>query len=245
MRRTASLHSHTRTATASRTAHTVLRLLTRALPVAVISHFAASPGASAAEFQLDLTHKDVEPGEAESSGAVGVGPGATGVGYGGMRPLLPVKISIRDISPRSVTPLDQILVEVVLRNAGKEAITLPFRSGRHWRTGVHGQRDIHLDLWLTPPGGKPVLVALGNAYGALDIPGSLVTLAPNDTLVIRASASLLGTDKWSGTLTESAEIKTEVSLGEARWDDTRFEIVNTSRLDMVTSPTPLTWFEAR
>jgi len=205
----------------------------------------AQPWVWAAELRLDLTHEDSEPGEAGTGWASGVIPGITGGGLGGMKPLLPVKLSIRDISPRSVTPLDQITVDVVLQNVGKEPIALPCRSGHHWKAGTHGQRDISFRLELTAPGGKGVRIFLGRAYGAPDIPGSLVTLAPNDTLAIRAVASLRETGAWSGDVAGPADVKMAASVDEARWDDTRFEIVGTSRLDTATSPTPLRWFEAK
>ncbi len=40
------------------------------------------------------------------------------------KPLLPIKVSIREIWPTAATPLDQVTVLVVLRNGGKEAIML-------------------------------------------------------------------------------------------------------------------------
>ncbi len=198
----------------------------------------------AAELHLDLTHDDFEPGEAESPWAHGLPSGTFG-GVGGLRPLLPVKLSIRDISPRLVTSLDHITVDVLLRNVGKAAIELPFRSGNHWRAGVHGQRSIDLALELTAPNGNRVLIPLGNAYGASDIPGSMVALAPNDTLAIHASASLRETWAWSGALPSPAEVKIAVTVGELRWHDTRFEIVGGSMLDKATSPTVLTWSAAK
>jgi len=245
MHRISSLRAQTRVAPTTSYPRTVLSLLIRAGAAAALVFQLTVAGAWAAEIRLDLTHRDVEPGETEHPGGKGVGPAITGGGYSGMKPLLPVRLSIRDISPRSVTPLDQITVEVVLRNVGKEAIMLPFRSGNHWRTGVHGQRDISLGLELTVPGGKGVPIFLGSAYGASDIPGSLVTLAPNDTLALRASASLRETRVWSGALAGPLDVKAAVYVNEARWDDTRFEIIATSRLDMAASPTPLTWSEAK
>ena len=218
------------------------KLIHVAAALAIVSQL-APPRAWAAELRLDLTHEDFEPGETASRWEHGLPATTSGSIGAGMKPLLPVKLSIRDISPRFAGPLDQITVELVLRNVGKEAIVLPFSSGNHWRSGVHGQRDMSFGLELTAPGGKGVRIFLGKAYGATDIPGSLVTLAPNDTLAIRAVASLRETGAWSGDVASPADVKMAASVDEARWDDTRFEIIGTSRLDIGTSPTPLTWFE--
>ncbi len=95
------------------------------------------------------------------------------------------------------------------------------------------------------PGQKRVLIPAGGAYGASDIPGSLVTLSPNDTLVIRASASLKNTGVWSGASASPVNAKVAIIVDESRYHDTRFDIIGTSRVGTATSALPLTWSDAK
>ncbi len=222
----------------------VLRTVVHIGAVLAVAFQLVPERASAAELRLDLTHVDVEPGDSESGWALGVLPSVSSGSFSGMKPLLPLSISIRDISPRAATPLDSVALEVVLRNVGKDPVLLPFRSGHHWRAGVHGQREISFMLELTPLDGKRMLIPLGVAYGASDIPGSMVTLSPDDTLAFHTSASLHGTELWSDLSAIPLQVKVAVNVGESRYHDTRFELT-TSGLGTATSAVPLTWSETK
>jgi len=198
------------------------------------------PCALAAEYHIDLTQTPA--GSSDADGGPGGLPGvhSSAGGHGQGKPL-PVKTSIRNVSPLLVTPADSVDLEVVLRNVGKEVVLIPAAAGLGWRSGNQDQRGMALVLRLTSAdSAEPVDVVLGSAFGSSSVAGSLISLAPDDVLVIRASCALKGTGAWQAAGLRSTKARLSVNVTESRYADDRFE-AELSLLGRAASDSEVQW----
>jgi hypothetical protein len=80
--------------------------------------------------------------------------------------------------------------------------------------GNTDRRILAVDLQLTHPHGlKPIRMCIGVAVGSETVAGSMITLAPQETLVIRGAEILGETTKWweDGLTTDQVTVKAVIN----------------------------------
>lgn len=104
-------------------------------------------------------------------------------------PVIPFVISAVNFDRPDYEMGDDFIVEVHLTYAGSQPITFPQSSQTHFfRRSMPGFRTATLSVAFHDPVlGRQVQVA-ERLYGATEVFGSLITLAPNDTVVVRTKA---------------------------------------------------------
>jgi hypothetical protein len=115
----------------------------------------------------------------------------------------PVAVTLQEIWPINVSHADKVMVEVLLRNIGQDAISVPAsrKFGEVFKSGNRDERALEVSLDLTPTG--PVAKGLETVPhpialtgGSPDVPGSMITLEPGQTLSIQVVQNLGLTWTW-------------------------------------------------
>ena len=101
---------------------------------------------------------------------------------------LPIEVQVQDISMLVPTDPKSVTVQFLVRNIGTGPIDVPASRDT---AGVltsdnKGRRELGLSLIVQPLGtGKSFSFSMAPAAGAISVPGSMVTLPPGRSLVIR------------------------------------------------------------
>jgi hypothetical protein len=154
---------------------------------------------------------------------------------GGLEPpALPVEVTIQDLYPAAINPLDTIQVVVMLRNTSRAAVDIPAsRDYAHViKPGNHDQTELRLKLLVAAPGATDRLLSLlvGTAVGSSSVPGSFVVLPPNGTMLVRGEASLLSTRTWREKgVGETADLVVNAAFDQLHYDDNRYFMNAVSR----------------
>ncbi|MDP9114256.1 MAG: hypothetical protein M3O20_11325 [Acidobacteriota bacterium] len=151
--------------------------------------------ATAADKVLDLTTP--EPADAVSSSWTALGiPAPPPVPFA-------AEVTLQEIWPINVSHVDKVRVEILLRNTGQDAIAIPVsrKFGEVFKSGNRDERVLEVSLDLTPTGSSakelqtmPHTIALTG--GSADVPGSMISLEPGETLSIQTVQDLGGTWAW-------------------------------------------------
>jgi hypothetical protein len=195
-------------------------------------------GAARSSAVLDLTR----PAERHED-ALGF-PGAT-FGSAMPRPVtLPLDVTLVNAWPVLLASSDTINAEVLVKNVGKESILIP-ASKEHTgiiKAGNHDQRILGVGLRLLHRGtGKVIEATIGVAFGSADVPDSVITLAPQEVLLIRVAGGLGETWKWETEDTPVGAVEVRAVIRESFLEDDRYVVKNTS-VDAVSAKTvQVTW----
>jgi hypothetical protein len=172
-------------------------------------------------------------------------PGDNSVGSAGMsQAVLPIAVTVQDIYPAAVEASSRVTMMIQIRNIGKDAIAVP--ASRDFATALKSgnkeQRTLHVRLKITPPAPfKPFLVDAGVAAGSPGVPGSLIMLAPQEFLLIRARAPLSESAKWHEAGLDNANIQVTAMVDESFLDTDEFTIIGHSQPVSSGNPTELFW----
>lgn len=169
---------------------------------------------------------DLTAAPPEGAGVLGV-PGGS-FGGGPARPVaraLPLDITIIDYWPVLLNPSSKIQMDMLVRNTSKKPVMIP--SSKDYvhviKPGNQDQRMLSVGVILSPKsGGKPMMHPLAIAVGSASVPGSMIGLAPDETLVIRVAGTLgigLLLRGWT-----SGDASVRAALREAFMETDRFVV---------------------
>jgi len=150
---------------------------------------------------------------------------------------LPLEVTIQDLWPLSATDRDKFSGDILVRNIGKEPVVIP-TSRRYMevvKKGNHDQRTLTVWLKLTPTGPgagnlKPTNIVLGFTVGSSSIPNSTISLAPQQSLLIRtANGSLfLGPEKWREAGLSLVTVSVVAVVSEDFLEESEYTVKNKS-----------------
>ena len=202
--------------------------------------FAAMAGVCAPRTSavLDLT-RPADKHE-DSLGVPGASPGSAQP-----RPVtLPLDVTVVNVWPVLLASNDTINAEVLVKNVGKESILIP-ASKEHTgiiKQGNHDQRILAVGIKLLHLGtGKAIRTALGVAFGSADVPDSVITLAPQEMLLIRVAGRLDETWKWETEDAPVGAVEVRAVIRESFLEDDRYAVKNTSVDAVSTNTMQITW----
>lgn len=172
-------------------------------------------------------------------------PGDNSVGSAGTRQaVLPVAVAVLDIYPVAVEASSRVTIMIQVRNIGNEAIAVP--ASRDFATALKSgnkeQRALHVRLKIAPPAPfKPFVVDAGVAAGSPSVPGSLIMLAPQESVLIRARASLSESAKWHEEGLDTATIQVTAVVDESFLDSEEYTVIGHSQPVPSGNTTELLW----
>ena len=143
---------------------------------------------------------------------------------------LPIEVTLQDLYPAAVEARGRVTALILIRNVGKESLAIPAsRDFAVLKAGNEGQRIIHVFLTITPPTPlKPILLTAGSVAGSTSVPGSLIILAPQESVDIRVQASFLESSKWHGAGLDTANVKVSAGVIESYLESEEFTIKSSS-----------------
>jgi len=107
---------------------------------------------------------------------------------------------------------EHMIFEVLLKNISRKAVDFPWsRDGTSFRAGMPGARRFVLTLEFTHPVLASQEFASQTVFGADVVPGSVRTIRPNETLLIRAQGRIELLRAWSAPSKEYWEHRVKVS----------------------------------
>ena len=175
------------------------------------------------EYFLDLTTRSPErAGELRGPGGSAGGPNH------GIPPKLrelSLDVALDDLYPAAVSDREFVNVTVVIRNIGKQVITVPASRdyARIFRPSNQNQRSLTVSLLLEAPGSRqPLSIFVGQTGGSTSEPDTVITLAPGDSVRIRGRASLRNTQEWHKTGIEFAAVKVRAEVEECYYKDDEY-----------------------
>jgi hypothetical protein len=87
--------------------------------------------------------------------------------------------------------------------------------------------DVHITFTAPAPSG-PVVVPVAALMGSKDVPGSLLTLAPQESVTLRVQASLSETSKWRNAGLDAAKVTVGANVTESYFDGKENRITSQS-----------------
>ena len=151
------------------------------------------------DFSSAVANIDPDPlGPKESrrgvSGAIG-GPGGLVITYDPPRYRVPLQIGIVSVIPirEDNGLLDGVVVEILVRNEGREPFDLPISAdpGRSAvLPGISDRREFRFILELQPPVGRPLPNSALSLDGSASMPDSLYRLGPGEAVRVRFESGL-------------------------------------------------------
>jgi hypothetical protein len=143
---------------------------------------------------------------------------------------LPVEVTLQDLYPTGVEASGRLTALVLIRNVGKGPLAVPAsRDFGVLKAGNQGQRMLHVSLTITPPPPlKPILLTVGSVAGSTSVPGSLIILAPQESVEIRVQAPLLESSRWHDAGLDTANVKVSAGITENDLESEEFAIRNGS-----------------
>jgi len=155
-----------------------------------------------------------------------------------------VEVTITNLWPSAATHGGRITAEILIRNLGKEPIAIP-ASQDFANVPMAGKKDrriLGVELELAHPhGSKPIRFHIGVAVGSASVPGSMITLDPQETLLIRAGGSLTPTWRWHEAGLDTDVVSAKVIVGEEFIEDERYAIKNWSEKAVSRNKASFTW----
>jgi len=108
---------------------------------------------------------------------------------------LSLEVTLLEVWPLTVASLERVDVQLSLRNTGKDAITIPVSRSysKTMEPGMRGRRVFYVGLMLNRPGdvsNKGLRYAFEGYVGSTSVPDSLITVAPGETFVVRATGQI-------------------------------------------------------
>jgi hypothetical protein len=183
----------------------------------LVSVAAGIPSQSPAAGLLDLTlPRPSDAGELASRLVRLLGPPPTP---------LALKVAITNLWPAVPAVAGRINAEILVQNVGKEAIEIPASSNfaSVMKAGNKDRRVLAGDLQLThPQRAKPILMCIGIAVGSESVAGSMIRLAPQETLVIRGAETLGETMKWRQDGLDPQQVAVKAIVNEEFVEDERY-----------------------
>lgn len=174
-------------------------------------------------------------------------PGVPGASWGSIpRPhvSLPVEVTLLNLWPVVAASGDRMKVEIIIKNVGRQPVLIP--ASRNYaqviKPGNHDQRSLGVGLKLVHKGtGRVINLVVGNAVGSSSVPDSVITLAPQETLLVRAANLLSETWKWEeeGVPADVVEIRAEVD--EIFFEDDRYFVKARSAPAVSTNSMQIIW----
>jgi hypothetical protein len=189
-----------------------------------------------ADLILDLTKA-----RPDNTGHLGVpGRRVGGVEHGGKAPKaipLPLEVTVQQLWPLTASYRDKFAAEILVRNMGMEPVAIPI--SRNYlevvKPGNQDQRMLTVFLKLTPTGStagnmKPISIAIGLTVGSSSVPNSTISLAPQESLLIRsADGSLFSdADKWHDAGPNLVTVSVKAVLREEFLEEGAFVVRSTS-----------------
>ncbi len=140
---------------------------------------------------------------------------------------LPLDVTLMSISPSVVSRYTRPTVDILLRNTSKELLLIPasWDDLEVLRSGNQDQRVLSVYLRYAHQGAKKTLdLCVGVTVGSASVPGSMITLYPEETLSIHGVG--LSTNLWlpheSGfEQPEGGMVNVSVVVREEFLEDTR------------------------
>ena len=160
-------------------------------------------------------------------------PSAAIPGWSGATLLVPLtlEVTIQDLFPLAATDPGRVTALILIRNKAKTPVQIPASrdQGGILRPGIPGKKELHLGLVIAPAGmGKSFYFSMASAIGAPSVPGSMVELAPGESIVIRSVCkSFLTLDAGEPT-TSIGEADVKVVVSEDLLEDDGYVIRNHS-----------------
>ena len=183
----------------------------------------ACSNALANEYFLDLTIRF--PESAAKLGMPGGTAGGTDHGIPPKLRELSLDVALDDLYPAAVSEREFVNVTVVIRNIGKQVITVPASRdyARIFRPPNQNQRTLTVCLLLEIPGSRePLSIVVGESGGSTSEPDTLIALAPGDSVRIRGRASLRNTQEWHKTGIDFAAVKVRAEVEECYYKDDEY-----------------------
>lgn len=160
---------------------------------------------------------------------------------------LPLKVSITNLWPASLGVTGRINADILVQNIGREPVEIP-ASGDFasvMRLGNKDRRILGVFLQLTHPhGSKPIRTCIGLAVGSETVAGSMITLAPQETLVIRAGEILGETTKWHQDGLNTDQVTAKAIINEEFVQDERYATKNWSADAISGNSVTFTWIRS-
>ncbi len=143
---------------------------------------------------------------------------------------LPIEVTVQDLYPVAIEITGRMTAVIRLRNVGQEPIAVPVsRDFSVLKPGNEDQRILDLSLVFTPPPPlKPFFIAAGSVAGSKSAPGSVLTLAPQETVTFRVAVPLTDTRKLSDAALDTARITVRAQVIESTLLSDEFTIVKLS-----------------
>ena len=181
-------------------------------------------GSDPVQFYLDLTTP--LPESAAGMGVPGtVIFGSTHSGLRRLAPTLPLEVTIQDLYPAAVTPLDQVTVAVLIRNTGSSSIPIPisrdFAAVLKRGNADQSELVVMIDV-LLPRSRRWSISMMGSAVGSPSVPGSLLQLPPNGTIMIRLAGKLNSSELWNDSGGEPANLSVQARIREEYYEQDRY-----------------------
>jgi len=158
-------------------------------------------------------------------------------------PLL-LKVTITNLWPAVLTVTGRINADILIQNVGKEPVLIPASSdfANVMKAGNHDRRILLVGLQLTHPhGSKPIRMGIGTAVGSETVPGSMITLAPQETLVIRGAEILGETTKWWEDGLTTGQVTAKAIISEEFVEDEKYASKNWSTDAISGNSVTFTW----
>lgn len=159
-------------------------------------------------------------------------------------PLLPLEVKIRDLYPVVAYYGDKITATLAVRNTSTVPLEIPCSRGLDSVSaeGAQDQRDFAAGLRLIE-GKIPVYVVLTVFSGSSSVPGSMCTISPGGTLLIRGSGSIYGDPKLEDPRLAGTNLGARGFVDEFYYDD-KHVLINYSQ-DSVSTDTVSIYYLGR
>ena len=161
----------------------------------------------------------------ESEEQSGPRTGSAGINSSVKRPTLPLEVTIRDLYPVSASYGDQISVTLLLRNVSKESLDIPC-SRNFTDVSTDGNKDQRgLGAFVRLMEGKiPVQIVVAVFGGSASVPGSMCTMPPNGTILVRGQGRIESQSALEDPSLAGTTLNAKASIQESYYDDHHVEI---------------------
>ena len=191
---------------------------------ALLACLLSASGGAHAQTYIDLTTEFSQP-----SGSPGFGPGV-GSGAHSARIALPMEVTLQDFYSPAIEPLGLATALIVIRNIGRDPLVIPVsRDLATLKANNQDRRWLDVHVTITAPAPfEPVSVPVAALVGSKSVPGSLLTLAPQESVTLRVHASLSETSKWHDAGMDTAKVTVGAKVTESYFDSKENTITSAS-----------------
>jgi len=138
-----------------------------------------------------------------------------------------MEVELVSVWPATVSSEDRLTVEILVRNVGKNAILIPASKDlrRVEQPANRDQRVLLVQLQFTHRKAEEGLdIVFGGACGSSSVPDSMISLAPQETVLIHTEERPYRTSKWREQDLPSDSVAVKATITEVFFTDDHHEV---------------------